>query len=188
MPWVHCLDVGLSSNLCTHPKNLITFVRLWISDIVYEKKSVGQAIHVLTQTVHTCTCCLQCPERFHLGLFQILLSLCTSNVICTNLYLHQDSHNLVHTRLTHGLTETGSRLISKTLGLQKSSSPSQKRPWASKHHFPRPKNDPGHPQNTFPVQKNEHGHPKIILPAPKTTLGIQTPKSGWTDSGSHAHR
>ena len=61
-----------------------------------EKASVGQAIHVLTQNRTPMNMLFTLSKRFHLGLLQILLSLCRSNVICTNLYLHQDSHNLIH--------------------------------------------------------------------------------------------
>jgi len=49
--------------------------------------------------------------------------------------------------------------------------------WASTKHFPRLKNETGHPKNHHPRPKKETGHPKIIIPPfpPKRLLYAQEP-------------
>jgi len=59
------------------------------------------------------------------------------------------------------------------LGIQKTFSLSQKRPWASKKHCPHLKNDRGHPKKYYPHLKNNPGHPKKQIPVSTTTMGIQ---------------
>jgi len=177
---------------------------------VYEKASVGQAIHVLTQNGTRMHMVFALSTEIPPRPFENFVESVQEQRFYTNLYLTQDSHNLVHPSavdtmsdrlprlpklsslfcfdrlprlraprsslvdeqtppapsidstwidrpirlkshgLTHGLTDTGSRLISKTLCLQKSSCPS--------------KNDPGHPNTISHVQTNDPGNPLNTFP------------------------
>jgi len=59
------------------------------------------------------------------------------------------------------------------LGIQKTFSLSQKRPWASKKTFSLSQKRPWASKKHYPNLKNNPGHPKKQIPVSTTTMGIQ---------------